>query len=82
MAHICNPNYSGDRDQEDCSSKPAPDTVCDTLSQKYPTQKRAGGVVQEVEHLPSTLEGLEFKPQDCQKKTKSFTWEKEGDKRK
>jgi hypothetical protein len=24
VAHACNPSYSGDRDQEDCSSKPAP----------------------------------------------------------
>jgi hypothetical protein len=23
VAHICNPSYSGDRDQEDCGSKPA-----------------------------------------------------------
>jgi hypothetical protein len=23
MAHACNPSYSGDRDQKDCSSKPA-----------------------------------------------------------
>jgi hypothetical protein len=23
MAHACNPSYSGGRDQEDCSSKPA-----------------------------------------------------------
>jgi hypothetical protein len=23
VAHTCNPNYSGDRDPEDCSSKPA-----------------------------------------------------------
>jgi hypothetical protein len=23
VAHTCNPSYSGDRDQEDCGSKPA-----------------------------------------------------------
>jgi hypothetical protein len=33
MTYAYNPNYSGDRDQEDESSKPA-------LSQKYPTQKK------------------------------------------
>jgi hypothetical protein len=30
----------------------------ETLSQKYPTQKRASGVAQVVEHLPSKLEAL------------------------
>jgi hypothetical protein len=36
VAHDCNPSYLGGRDQEDHSLKP------DTLSQKYPTQTRAG----------------------------------------
>jgi hypothetical protein len=34
MAHAYNPRYSGDRDQEDCSSKPAQAKVHETLSQK------------------------------------------------
>jgi hypothetical protein len=34
--------------------------VCETLSQKYPSQKRAGVVAQGV--------GPEFKPQYCRKK--------------
>jgi hypothetical protein len=34
--------------------------VCETLSQKNPSQKRAGGVAQGV--------GPEFKPQYCKKK--------------
>jgi hypothetical protein len=34
--------------------------VCETLSRKYPTQKRAGGVAQGG--------GPEFKPQYCKKK--------------
>jgi hypothetical protein len=29
--------------------------VLETLSQKYPEQKRAGGVAQMVEHLPNKL---------------------------
>jgi hypothetical protein len=29
--------------------------VCKTLSQKYPTQKGAGGVAQEAEYLPNKL---------------------------
>jgi single-stranded DNA-specific DHH superfamily exonuclease len=37
-------------------------TVYKTLSQKYPSQKRAGGVAQG--------EGPEFKPQYCKKKKK------------
>jgi hypothetical protein len=35
-------------------------TVHETLSQKYPTQKRAGGVAQDV--------SPEFKPQHCKRK--------------
>jgi hypothetical protein len=61
-AHACNPNYSGGRDHEDHSSKPAGQIVRETLSQKHPSQKRAGGVAQGV--------GPEFKPQYCRKKRK------------
>jgi hypothetical protein len=53
VLHTCNPSYSGSRDQEDSSSKPP--IVCDTLSQKNLSQKRADGVDQSV--VP------EFKPQ-------------------
>jgi hypothetical protein len=38
--------------------------VCETLSQKNPSQKRAGGVAQG--------EGPEFKPQYCKKKKKEI----------
>jgi hypothetical protein len=38
-------------------------TVCELLSQENPTQKRAGGVSQDVDP--------EFKPQYCKKKRKS-----------
>jgi hypothetical protein len=41
LAGACDPSYSGGRDQEDCSSRPAQAKI-KTLSQKYPTQKRAG----------------------------------------
>jgi hypothetical protein len=34
MAHACNPNYSGDRDQEDLCSKPDSQTLHDTLCRK------------------------------------------------
>jgi hypothetical protein len=39
VAHVYNPSYSERRDQEDQGSKAA-QTVPETLSQKYPTQKR------------------------------------------
>jgi hypothetical protein len=48
IAHTCNPSYSGDREQEDCGSKPANwgKTVCEPLSWKKNSQKRAGGIAQ------------------------------------
>jgi hypothetical protein len=51
VADTCNPSYLGCRDQEDHGSWPAWKIVQETLSQKYPTQNRAGRVVQVVEHL-------------------------------
>jgi hypothetical protein len=54
MAHVCNPRYSGGRDQEDSGSKPA----WAEFTRSYPNtlhKNRAGGVVQG--------EGPEFKPQ-------------------
>jgi hypothetical protein len=47
VAHTCNPSYSGGRDQEDHSLKPALANSSETLSQKKKkkknsTQKRAG----------------------------------------
>jgi hypothetical protein len=55
VAHVCNPSYSGGRDQQDCGVKPAwANSFRDPIS-KNPSQKRAGGVAQGV--------GPEFKPQ-------------------
>jgi hypothetical protein len=64
VAHTCNPIYSGGRDQEDHSLKPANSgqIVCKILSQKNPSRKRAGGVAQGV--------GPEFKLQYSKKKKK------------
>jgi hypothetical protein len=46
VAHTCNPSYSGGRDQEDYSSKPAwANSLRDPIS-KIPITKRAGGVAQ------------------------------------
>jgi hypothetical protein len=59
VAHTFNPSYSGGRDQEGCSSKPAQaNSLQDPISKKKKKKKitkRAGGVVQG--------EGPEFKPQ-------------------
>jgi hypothetical protein len=61
VAHTCNPSYSGDRDQEDCSSKPAQaDSSQDLISEKPITIKRADEVAQGVRS--------EFKPQYQKKK--------------
>jgi hypothetical protein len=66
VADTCNPNNSGGRDQEDCSSKPAwANSSMRPYQKKKPFKKKgsgAGGVAQSV--LP------EFKPQYCKKKKK------------
>jgi hypothetical protein len=62
VAHACNPSYSGGRNQEDCSSKPAwENSLWDPIS-KNPLQEGAGGVAQG--------EGPEFKHQYHKKKKK------------
>jgi hypothetical protein len=54
MAHACNPNYSGGRDQEDCGSKPAlANSSRDPILEK-PITKKGCEVAQG--------EGPEFKP--------------------
>jgi hypothetical protein len=62
VAHACNSSYSGGRDQEDYSSKPARANSSETpYLEKTPSQKkkRAGGVAQDV--------GSEFNLQNCSK---------------
>jgi hypothetical protein len=62
VAHACNPSYSGGRDQEDGSSKPAQvNSSCDPIL-KIRNIKRVGGVAQSV--------GPQFKPWHCKKKKK------------
>jgi hypothetical protein len=51
-------SYSGGRDQNDLGTKPGRQIIPETLSQKCPTQKWAGGVPQVVECLPSKCETL------------------------
>jgi hypothetical protein len=55
VIHTCNPSYSGGRDQEDHSSKPAWANSSRDPILKNPSRKRAGEVAQG--------EGPEFKPQ-------------------
>jgi hypothetical protein len=62
VAHTCYPSYSGDRDEEDHSPKPAQADSSRDLILKIPITKRAGRVAQS--------EGPEFKPQYCKKKKK------------
>jgi hypothetical protein len=55
MAHTCNSSYSGGRDQEDPSLKPALANTLRDLISKKPITKKASGVAEGV--------GPEFKPQ-------------------
>jgi hypothetical protein len=59
VAHAYNPSYLGGRDQEDCGSKPAEANSSWEPIFKNPSQKRAGGVTQDI--------GPEFKPQIANK---------------
>jgi hypothetical protein len=60
VGHAWNPRYSGGRDQEDHSLKPAQaNSLWEPIS-KIPVTKRAGGMAHS--------EGPEFKPHYCQKK--------------
>jgi hypothetical protein len=60
VAHTCNPSYSGGRDQEDHSSKPAQANSSRDPISKKPSQRRAGGVVLGIDP--------EFKPQYYRKR--------------
>jgi hypothetical protein len=63
VAHACNPSYSGGRDQEDCSSKPAwANSLKDPIWKKKNHKKRVCGVAQVV--------GPKFKLQYHKKKKK------------
>jgi hypothetical protein len=61
-AHACNPGYSGDRDHEDSSSKPAWANSSRDPILKDPSQKQGW--------WSGSSEGSEFKPQYCKKKKK------------
>jgi hypothetical protein len=56
VAHPCNPNYSGDRDQEDLGSKPAqPNNLSKKKSQKKKKKSiNKKGLVEALSSSPST----------------------------
>jgi hypothetical protein len=60
VAHTCNPSYSEAEIRRTVVASEPRQVVLKTLSQKNPTQKRAGGVAQGV--------GPEFKLQHAKKK--------------
>jgi hypothetical protein len=60
--------------------------ICKTLSRKYPTLKRTGGVAQVVEHLPSKHKAQSSNPStnkqtNKQKKTKKKERKKKNEKK-
>jgi hypothetical protein len=59
VAHVCNPSYSGGRDQEDCLKPTQANSFQDPIS-KIPSHERADGVAQGL--------GPEFKPSTTRKK--------------
>jgi hypothetical protein len=66
VADACHPSYSGGRDQEDHSSKPAQaNSSEDPITEKPITKDWAGGVARD--------EGPEFKPQYSKKKKNPTT---------
>jgi hypothetical protein len=70
VAHTCNPAYSGDRDQEDHSSKPAQVNSSGDPISKIPTQNSTSGMAQVVEHLQTKCEALSSNPSATKKKKK------------
>jgi hypothetical protein len=68
VAHTCNPSYSGGRDQEDHSLRPAlANSSQDPISNILNTRKRAG-VTQVIEHLPGKYEALNSNPSTVKRK--------------
>jgi hypothetical protein len=70
LAHACNPSYSGGRDQEDnCSKLARANSLQDPISKVLNT-KRAEGVAQGVERLPTKCEAVSSNPSTTKKKKK------------
>jgi hypothetical protein len=71
VAHIYNPSYLGERDQEDQGLRPARANSLQNPFLKIPNIKMAGGVAQMIECLPSKYKGSESKPQHHKKRKKN-----------
>jgi hypothetical protein len=77
VAQAYNPSYSGGRDRKDHGLKPAQaNSSRDPISRKLIT-KKADGVTQVIECLPSKHEALSSKPQYYRKKKKSNSFKKQ-----
>jgi hypothetical protein len=62
VAHACNPSYLGVRDREDRGSRPAAVNKVRPYLKNTQHKKRAGGVAQMVQHLPSKHKALSSNP--------------------
>jgi hypothetical protein len=73
VVHTCNPSCSGGRNQENHSSKPArANNLRDLISKNPIRKKRAGGMVQVVDHLLCKHETSSSNPSDqTKRKTKN-----------
>jgi hypothetical protein len=69
VAHACHPSYSGDRDEDDCGSKPARVKSSQDCISKKPYHETVP-----VEWLKGV--GPEFKPQYQEKKKKKTVGKK------
>jgi hypothetical protein len=70
VTHACNPSYSGSRNQEDHSSKPAQTNSSRDPISKKPSKKRAGRMAQDI--------GSEFNPSMQKKKKERKKKERKG----
>jgi hypothetical protein len=68
VADTYNPSYRTVKIGRTTGQSQPRQTVNETLSQKYPTQKRAGKVAQVVEHLPNKREAPSSNPTMAKKK--------------
>jgi hypothetical protein len=71
VTHTCNTSYLGGRDQEDRGSRQN-QAKSETLFKNNLKAKRAGGVAQVIEHLPSKLKALHLSPIQPKDKNKKI----------
>jgi hypothetical protein len=66
----CNPCYLGSKGSQDHSPTAVPREQLQTLPEKLTKAKRAGGMVQVVQHLPCKCEALSSNPNIPKQKQK------------